>query len=39
MTAQIKELSGEEVKFVVAKCQDFQKAVEPFEKRRGDPDA
>lgn len=33
MTAKIKELSGEEVKFVVARCQDFQKATEPFEKK------
>jgi len=33
MTATIKELSGEEVKFVVARCQDFQKATEPFEKK------
>jgi len=39
MTATIKELSGEEVKFVVAKCQDFKQAVEPFEKKKEDPDA
>ena len=39
MTATIKELSGEEVKFVVAKCRDFKQAVEPFEKKEGRPDA
>jgi len=39
MTATIQELSGEEVKFVVAKCQDFKQAVEPFEKKKGNADA
>lgn len=39
MTAKIKELSGEEVKFVVAKCRDFKEAVKPFEMKKEDPDA
>jgi hypothetical protein len=39
MTVTIKELSGEEVKFVVAKCKDFKQAVEPFEKKEGGSDA
>jgi hypothetical protein len=39
MTATIKELSGEEVKFVVAKCKDFKQAVEPFERKEGGSDA
>ena len=41
MTAQIKELSGQEVKFVVARCRDFKQSMEPFEsKKKGEgPDA
>jgi len=39
MTAKIKELSGQEVKFVAARCDEFKKAVEPFEKKDGKSDA
>ena len=39
MTGKIKELSGEEVKFDVARCSEFKKAVEPFEKKKEGPDA
>jgi hypothetical protein len=38
MRVQIKELGGEEIKFAVAACRDFKKAVEPFEKKET-PDA